>query len=160
MADRSYMRCPMCRAMGNQTAPEMMRDNVDFYCPLGHKAPHGQMMSMNPDMIKVETHFKPGDHDIKVEVWVNKEVAAIAKERLGQQFHPTVASLIRCCMAGEPVVIDGQQAEALRKLNVRNGADMVALAKQNVELASQNEDLVEQVNKWEKRIAEALTGGD
>ena len=59
-------------------------------------------------------------------------------------------------MAGEPVVIDGQQAAELRKLGVKNGAEMVAVAKQNSELAGQNEDLTEQLNKWEKRFENAL----
>jgi hypothetical protein len=39
---------------------------------------------------------------------------------------------------------------------VKNGAEMVAVAKQNSELAGQNEDLTEQLNKWEKRFENAL----
>jgi hypothetical protein len=149
------MYCPFCRNQGN-TRSEMTRDNVNFACLMGHQAPHGQILAMNPEMIKAEAHFKPGPNDVKVEVWCNQEVFLKSKEALGERFHPTMASLIRCCMAGEPVVIDGQQAEQLRKLGVKNGAEMVAAAKQNVELSGEVENLTEQVNKWENRFANAL----
>jgi hypothetical protein len=79
-----------------------------------------------------------------------------AKEALGERFHPTVASLISACMAGEPVIIDGQQAAELRKLGIRNGAEMLVAAKQNVELVGQNENLTNEVIKWETRIAGAM----
>ena len=156
MADRAFMKCPYCRNQGNQNPPELMRDNVDMFCLMGHRGTHAQILAMNPEMIKMETHFKPGPNDVKAEIWVNSEVVMRAKEALGERFHPTIASLIRCCMAGEPVVIDGVQATELRKLGVKNGAEMLAAAKQNVELAGQNEDLVEQLNKWEKRFENAL----
>ena len=157
MADRAYMYCPVCRNLGNPKA-ELQRDNVDMFCLMGHRIPHAQIMSMNPEMIPTEVRFKPGPNDVKAEIWVNRDVLMQAKEKLGERFHPTIASLIRCCMAGEPVVIDGQQAAELRKLNVKNGAEMVAVAKLNNELAGQVDSLTEQVVRWETRITEALAG--
>jgi hypothetical protein len=156
MADRAMAYCPDCRANGNPTV-EAMRDNVDCFCVLGHKQPHAAFWAKNPDMIKTEVHFKPGPHDMKAEIWVNAEVLTKAKQALGERFHPTIASLIRACMAGEPVLIDGVQAAELRKLGVRNGAEMLATAKLNLELAGQNENLVEQVNRWENMAARAMT---
>ena len=148
--------CPMCR---NNGVPKVvaMRDNVDCFCLMGHRMPHAQFWSMTPEMIKTEVRFTPGANDVKVEVWCNSEVLIKAKEALGDRFHPTIASLIRCCMAGEPVVIDGQQAEVLRKLGVKNGAEMVAVAKQVGELSGQNESLVEELNKWETRFKDAMS---
>jgi hypothetical protein len=158
MADRAFIFCPFCRNMGNPRS-ELQRDNVDFFCLMGHRAPHAQVLSMAPEMIKSEVIFKPGPHDMKVEVWCNSEVYARAKAALGERFHPTLASLIRCCMAGEPIVIDGQQAEKLRKLGIRSGQEMVVVAEQNVTLAGENESLVQQVNQWEKRFERATVDG-
>jgi hypothetical protein len=158
MADRAFMKCPFCRNMGNASAPEMFRDNVDFFCMLGHRAPHAQVMAMSPELVKTEVHFKPGPNDVKAEIWVNGEVLIKAKEVMGERFHPTIASLIRCCMAGEPVMIDGIQAEKLRKLGIKNGAEMVAVAEQNKQLAGENEGLVSQINEWESRFKDAMAG--
>ena len=157
MADRAFMYCPLCRDGGSPTI-ELMRDNVDFFCLMGHKLPHARMLALNPDMIKTEIRFKPGPNDVKVEVWVNREVYGKTQDALGERWHPTIASLIRCCMAGELVIIDGQQAAELRKLGIRNGQEMLATAKLNVDLSSQNEDLVAKVNEWENRFKDALQG--
>lgn len=157
MADRAFMYCPMCAQQGSPTI-ELLRDNVDMFCMMGHKMPHAQMMNLNPVMIKAAVRFTPGAGDVKAEVWCNGEVLIKAKEALGERFHPTIASLIRTCMAGDPVVIDGQQAAELRKMGIRNGAEMLAAARQNIELAGQNESLSQEVIKWETRIAGALAG--
>ena len=149
--------CPMCRNQGSPTV-QALRDNVDCYCMMGHRMSHAQFWSMKPDMIKTEVRFTPGPNDVKVEVWVNNEVLMQSKAALGERWHPTIASLIRCCMAGTPVVIDGQQAEELRKLNIKTGADMISVAKLNVDLASQNEAHVEKINEWEDRFRSALAG--
>jgi hypothetical protein len=149
------MYCPLCRDGGSPTI-ELMRDNVDMFCLMGHKLPHARMQSLNPDMIKTEIRFKPGANDVKVEVWVNREVLAKTQDVLGERWHPTIASLIRCCAAGDPVIIDGQQAAELRKLGVRNGQEMLATAKLNRDISSQNEDLVAKVNEWEDRFKSAL----
>ncbi len=149
--------CPMCRNNGSPSVVAT-RDNVVCFCLMGHRLSHAQFWNMNPDMIKTEVRFSPGQNDVKTEVWVNNEVLARAKETLGERFHPTMASLIRCCMAGVPVVIDGQQAEKLRKLGVKNGAEMVATAEMVKELSGQNENLVEKLNEWENRFASAMQG--
>lgn len=145
----------MCR---NQGSPKVvaLRDNVDCYCMMGHRMPHAQFNSMNPEMIKPDVVFQPGPGDVKIEVWCNQEAYIRAKESLGGRFHPTIASIIRSCMAGEPVLIDGQQAAELRKMGIRNGAEMLAAAKQNLELAGQNETLSQKNIEWENRIAGAM----
>ena len=151
--------CPMCRNNGSP-AVQALRDNVDCFCVMGHRMPHATFWSMNPDMMKTEVRFTPGANDVKAEIWVNQEVFMKAKEALGERFNPTIASLIRSCMAGEPVLIDGQQATELRKLGVKNGAEMLATAKLVNELTGQNEALVGKLNEWETRFAKALNGGE
>jgi hypothetical protein len=147
--------CPICR---NQGSPSViaMRDNVNCFCLMGHSLPHAAFWGMNPDKMKMETRFAPGQDDVKVEVWVNREVLARSQESLGQRFHPTIASIIRCCMAGVPVIIDGQQAEKLRKLGIKNGAEMIATAELNIELSGQLEAAVAKVNEWEDRFKSAM----
>jgi hypothetical protein len=122
--------------------------------------PHAQFWAMKPDMMKTEVRFSPGSGDVKAEIWVNQEVFMKSKEALGERFHPTIASLVRSCMAGEPVLIDGQQAAELRKMGVKNGAEMLATAKLVNELTGQNESLVSKLNEWESRFARALNGGE
>lgn len=151
--------CPMCRNNGSP-AVQAMRDNRDCFCLMGHRMPHAQFWSMKPDMMKTEVRFSPGSGDVKAEIWVNQEVFMKSKEALGERFHPTIASLVRSCMAGEPVLIDGQQAAELRKMGVKNGAEMLATAKLVNELTGQNESLVSKLNEWESRFARALNGGE
>lgn len=157
MADRAYMYCPYCARQGNTRAELLIDNNTDFHCLMGHRAPRATMMALQPEMIPTEVHFKPGPHDVKAEIWVNQEVLLAVKEKLGERFHPTIASIIRCCMAGDPVIIDGQQAAELRKLGIKTGQEMLTAAKQNVSLVGENESLTEQVNKWETRFANALS---
>lgn len=149
--------CPICRSNGSLNV-QAMRDNVDCFCLMGHRMPHAAFWAMNPDKMKTEVHFQPGPNDVKAEVWVNNEVLIKSKEALGERWHATMASIIRSCMAGAPVLIDGQQAEKLRKLGVKNGAEMVATAEQVRELSGQNESLVEKLNEWEDRFRNALSG--
>ena len=151
--------CPMCRNNGSP-AVQAMRDNVNCFCLMGHRMPHAQFWAMKPDMMKTEVRFTPGAGDVKVEIWCNQEVFMKAKEALGERFHPTIASLVRSGMAGEPVLIDGQQAAELRKLGVKNGAEMLATAKLVNELTGNNESLVSKLNEWESRFAKAIGGGE
>lgn len=155
MADRAFMYCPLCRDNGSPRV-ELMRDMNLFTCLMGHSIVGERLQMLKPEMIRTEVIWKPGTGDVKTEVWVNQEVLMKAKEVLGNRFHPTIASIIRSCMAGEPIIIDGVQAEELKKLGIRNGAEMVATAKQNKELVGMNEDLTTQVIRWETRIAGAL----
>lgn len=158
MSDRSFMKCPLCRDNGNANPPEMLRDAHIFTCPLGHSMTQERLAALNPEKIKLQFVWKPGTGDIKCEFWINQEVYQKAHEALGDRIHKTVDSILRAAMNGEYVLIDGKQAEELHKLGVRNGAEMLAVAKQNQSLVAENESLVEQVNRWERRIAEAMQG--
>lgn len=158
MSDRAFMKCPLCRDAGNPNPPELMRDAHMFNCPMGHSIPQERLSVLNPEKIKMQVVFRPGVNDVKSEFWCNQEVLQRAKEALGERFHKTIESILRTAMTGEYILIDGQQAAELRKLGIRNGAEMVATAKQNLELVGQNESLTAEVTKWETRIAEAMTG--
>ena len=156
MGDRAFMYCPHCRANGARV--ELIRESHLFNCPMGHSIPQEQLMAMNPEMIKIQPVFKAGPNDVKAEFWCNSEILNRAKEHLGVGFSKTIESILRSAMQGDYILIDGAQASELKKLGIRNGAEMLATAKQNQQLVAENEGLVEQVNRWEKRIAEAMTG--
>lgn len=157
MADRTYIYCPVCAANGNKS--EVYRETFKFFCPVGHQFSYDQLMAAKPEMIKKEIQFKPGDNDVKTEFWCNGEVLSRSRETLGDRIHKTLESVLRAAMAGEFILIDGQQAEELKKLGIRSGAEMLVAAKQNLELAAENESLVAQVNRWEERIAAAMGNG-
>ena len=53
------------------------------------------------------------------------------------------------------VVVSGDQARKLKKLNIKNGADMVACAEENQRLGGENADLV----KENARFWNAMRGG-
>ncbi len=140
---------------------EMMRDSSNqFTCPMGHNIPGERLQMLKPEMIKTEVLWKPGNGDVKTEVWINQEVLIKAKEVLGNRFNPTIDSILRACLTGDYILIDGQQAAKLKKLGIRNGAEMVAAAEMNQNLAGQNEDLTNQVIRWENRVAGALANHD
>ncbi len=142
MADRAYMKCPACRDSGNATPPELMRNQGDpnFFCPLGHVLTPERLQLLRPEMIRLQPTFKPRDTDVKAEFWCNPDVLQKAKEALGVNFHRTLESILQCALTGDYILVDGQQATELTKLGVRNGAEMLATAKENQRLAGENEE--------------------
>lgn len=158
MSERAFMFCPICRATNGQKV-EMYRDAHLFTCLMSHAIQQEQLMAMNPEMIKLEFHFKPQPNDVKVECWVNSEVLRRAKEILGDRFHPTVDSLLRVVVTGDYVIVDGVQAKQLRDKNIKNGQEMVACALDNDRLDAENLDLKNKVAYFEgifKRASEEI----
>src|SRR6185437_1220149 len=77
MAKRAMMYCPRCRNVGLTTV-ELVTENPEqdvFRCPNSHAFPnYMELMKMNPDMIKLVASEKPQPGDVKVEVWVDKQI--------------------------------------------------------------------------------------
>jgi hypothetical protein len=98
-----------------------------FRCPNSHAFPdYLALMRMNPDKIKLIPMEKMGPHDVKVEVFVNSEIWDKFKSMYPNQVNATVQSILSLFLYGEPIIIDGNQAKALRGYGVRSGAEMVA----------------------------------
>lgn len=154
MADRAYMYCPLCRDNSGAKV-ELMRDAHLFNCPMGHTITQDRMGVLNPEKIKLQFFFKPGPHDVKTEAWVNGEVLSRAKEKLGEQFHPTIDSILRVAVTGDYVLVDGVQAKELRKRNIKNGQEMVACAQDNERLENENSQLKEKIAYFEGIFAKA-----
>lgn len=129
MAKRAMMYCPRCRNVGLATV-ELVTENPEqdvFRCPNSHAFPnYMELMKMNPDMIKLVASEKPQPGDVKVEVWVDKQILDRFQSLYPAKLNATVSSIMSLHLYGDPVIIDGIQAKKLRELGVRNGAEMVA----------------------------------
>lgn len=129
MAKRAMMYCPRCRMVGLPTvelftgAPE---EDV-FRCDNGHPFPdYLALMRMNPDKIKLVPMEKMGPHDVKAEFFINSEILAKFKATYPNQENATVQSILSLYLYGDPIILDGNQAKALRAYGIRSGAEMVA----------------------------------
>lgn len=129
MAKRAMMYCKRCEMVGLPTvelftgAPE---EDV-FRCDNGHSFPdYLALMRMNPTKIKLVPMEKMGAHDVKVEVFVNSDIWDKFKSTYPNQVNATVQSILSLFLYGEPIILDGNQAKALRAYGIRSGAEMVA----------------------------------
>lgn len=98
-------------------------------------------MSLGPRMIPLEFHEKPGPLDVKVDFWINSEVLEKFRSKHPNQQSSTVNSILSLYAVGDPVIIDGKQAADLRKLGVKNGAEMLALVETSKALEVENDEL-------------------
>lgn len=133
MADRAMMYCPTCRNLGqlmNNPALktiELMRDPDACRCVNGHTFPdYMALMALEPEKIKLVPMEKPQPTDVKIDVWIDKDIWEKFNAAYPHQKNSTVQSIMSLHLYGEPVIIDGVQAEKMRKLGVRNGQEMLA----------------------------------
>jgi hypothetical protein len=127
---------------GQAMAVELLRDNHTYSCMFGHQVVgYENLMSLHPRLIPLEFHEQPGTHDVKAEFWIQPNVLARFRELYPQQQSATVNSILALYLSGAPVIVDGQQAAALRKLGVRNGAEMLANAQAAQAIEIENEEL-------------------
>lgn len=142
MADRAMMYCPLCDRVNPGMNTELLRDNHTYKCMFGHVIEgYEAVLSLNPRMIPLEFHEKPGPNDVKVEFWINPTVLEKFRSRHPQQQSSTVNSILSLYAVGEPVIIDGKQAADLRKLGVKNGAEVLALVETSKALEVENDEL-------------------
>lgn len=162
MADRAFMKCPVCRDNGNTNPPELMRNHGDpnFFCPLGHALTPERLQMMRPEMIKLQPVVKPRDTDVKATFWCNPDVLNKSKEALGVRWDRTLEAVLQAAITGDYILIDGAQAAKLRAAGIRTGADMVASVEESKRLASENEEFTRQEIRREaaRRRAEEELG--
>jgi hypothetical protein len=156
MADRAFMYCPLCRSNGNNHT-ELIRDSHIYTCPLGHTMTNEQIQKLNPELIKLQTFYKPRPTDVKTEFFCHPEIAQRIKNELGDGYHRTLESILEVCLTGEYVLVDGVQAKELRTMNIKNGAEMLACAKNNKELEGENLELKKQVDHYERIFSRAAS---
>ena len=129
MAKRAMMYCPRCRMVGLPQV-ELVYESPEpdvYRCPNSHAIEgYLNLMKMNPEMIKFIAHETPQPNQVKREVWIDKNVVDRFESAYPAKLNATVESIMTLHLAGEPIIIDGQQAKKLRALGVKNGAEMLA----------------------------------
>lgn len=136
MAKRSMMYCPTCRNASKTfhnpaiERTELFSESPEadvFRCANGHAFNNYlELMAMNPELIKLVPMEKPQPTDVKVDVWIDKDIWDKFHALYPHQTNSTVQSIMSLHLYGDPVIIDGVQAEKMRKLGVRNGQEMLA----------------------------------
>jgi hypothetical protein len=137
MADRSYIYCPRCEAAG--TKLELVREMTEFKCANGHSFMYSQLT----EATKIPLAFaeKPNVGDTKAEFFVSAEILAKFRAKYPMQQNSTVNSILALFLDDDLVVIDGKQAREMKKLGIKNGAEMLSAAQNNATLEGENNDL-------------------
>ncbi len=137
MADRSYIYCPRCEAAGVQL--ELVREMTEFKCANGHSFVYSQLS----EATKMPLAFmeKPLTGEVKAEFFVNQDVLSKFRAKFPNRQNSTVNSILSLFLDDDLVVIDGKQAREMKKLGIKNGAEMLAAAQNNATLEGENNDL-------------------
>ena len=137
MADRSYIYCPRCEAAGVKI--ELVREMTEFKCANGHSFVYTQLS----EATKIPLAFMemPLTGEVKAEFFVNQDVLNKFKAKYPNRLNSTVNSILALFLDDDLVVIDGKQARAMKKLGIKNGAEMLAAVENNATLEGENNDL-------------------
>lgn len=152
MPERSGIYCPNCQPQ----KVELVRGNPElhvFRCPMNHAFEYGQLE--HAEKVPLVFHEKPGPHDVKVEVWVHGPSFQKFREMYPNQINATMTSIITAHLSGEVVIIDGSQAKELRRLGIKNGAEMVAAAQSVSSLEDQLNTATTQLELLRSLISKA-----
>jgi len=113
-------------------------------------------MAMNPNMIHYEHHEKPGQNDIKAEVWVHPDLWGRFCAKFPDRKNATMASIMGLSLDDDLVIISGEQAKKLKALGIRTGAEMLACAENNRTLEAENADLARENGRFYSALRESV----
>lgn len=141
MAQRGFMYCKPCEDAG--TKVELISGNPEmhlFRCPVN--GAHIFTYDQTASFTKIPMQFteKMGPGDVKVDLFVDAEVLAKFKDMYPNRINATVGQILRSHLDGDLVIIDGMQARELKSLGIKNGAEMLAVAKNNQTMEDQLRD--------------------
>jgi hypothetical protein len=163
MADRTGIYCPLCEQQGVKA--ELLRGNPElhlFRCISNHALTYGQLYGpeaqFQPTMIKMVVPEKPAPTDIQATVWLNPGVWQKFCEKYPNQKNATINSILALLLDDDLVIVSGEQARKLKKLDIKNGADMVANAEENQRLTGENADLVKDNSRFYQAVTAQMTG--
>jgi|SRR5580658_2009580 hypothetical protein len=165
MAKRAMMFCPTCDMMAQTFNNPALRDtelftempeNDVFRCTNGHAEPNYiALMAKNPRLIKLVPQEKPQPTDVRVDVWIDKDIWEKFHAIYPHQTNSTIQSIMSLHLTGQPVIIDGPQAKKLNAMGVRNGAEMVAALEVAKSLEGQLDTANEKIAMFQSMFAGA-----
>ena len=161
MSDRAYYYCPTCQKNG--TKNELLRGAPEvhlFRCQMGHAFTYEQLQELGAEMIPLHVEEKPAPTDIKVQLFVDPNVWQKFTAKYPNQKASTINSILALMLDDDLVMVSGEQARKLKKLGIRNGADMIAAAEENKRLEGENADLVKDNQRFYSAIAGSMAGAE
>jgi len=148
-AAKAYTWCPICRQNGNNDSP-VLRDGHVLKCNFGHQLSGSDLQRFGADMVKADEIFleQPTITDIKWPIFLNPKVKAKLEQKYAGRIMITIATCLAALADDSIVMITGEQATELRKLGIKNGAEMLSTVKQAKETEKELADAVAQIDKF------------
>ena len=109
---------------------KLVREMHVIKCALGHTFSGADLLALDPDMIKAVDMQpeQPVLTDIKWPIWIHPQI----KSKLETKYHGRLWVTIATCLAAladdQMVMITGDQGKELRKLGLKSGPEIVAMA--------------------------------
>jgi len=147
----AYVFCPHCRQQGTPNTP-LTRDGTGaIKCQFGHGPFDGNsLVATGAEMVKSSTLYteQPTITDVKWPIWVNPEIKTKLERKFAGRHMVTIATFLAALSDDSIVLITGEQAMELRKLGVKNGAEMLAVVKSAKETESQLQDANKTIERF------------
>ena len=153
---KAYVWCPICRQNGNQNSP-ILRDGYVLKCNFGHQLSGAQLEQFGADMVKATELFieQPTITDMAWKIFINPKVKEKLEQKFAGRIMATVATLLAALSDDTLVMITGEQAAKLRKLGIKNGAEMLAAVESSKETEKELQVANDQINKFLTMIKSA-----
>ncbi len=147
---RSYIFCPTCETYGNNEV-EMRRDGHRFVCPLNHEldvhtvqrlVKAGRKLHMGPLVIQEN----PSPNMVKATFWIHPDALASIQEKFKGRIISTMDTFFNM-LSDYPnfIIINGDDAEKLKKHGLNSGKDILSMAEGQKELEETHRALIERL---------------
>lgn len=161
---RAYVFCPTCQREGTEKSP-LMRDSHLLKCAFGHTFEGKQIAALRSRGISVDMEQwsdmvveQPPDYCEKFAVWTNPVVWQHLQKKFRGRFLATMITYIEALADDTIVMIDGADAEELRKMGLKNGVEILAAMKDRDNLQTQLDEANEKIGKFMNLLNQAGVG--
>jgi hypothetical protein len=146
---KAYTWCPICRQNGNPQSP-LLREGHIIRCNFNHQLSGADLQRFGADMVKATEifHEQPTITDVKWGIFVNPTVRERLEKKFAGRVMITLATYLAALADDSIVLITGEQATELRKLGVKNGAEMLSAIKGAKETERELEEATAQISKF------------
>lgn len=131
--------CPMCDHLEQgKTQSRMLNKQAGWICTMGHKFKnYDDLMKRRPRMDRLKIIEKQPQGSITHPMWINPQALESLQQRFPSNFRTTMYSLFNSLANPDSILIEAEHTQALRKLGISKGRDIIGLAQTNVALQEQ-----------------------
>lgn len=162
--DKAYVFCPTCSREGTEKSP-LMRDSHLLKCAFGHSFDSRQLAALRARGTPVEMENwtdliveQPPDYCEKFPIWCNPAVWKHLQKKFRGRFIATLITYLEALADDTIVLIDGADAEELRKMNLKNGVEILAAMRDRVNLQTQLDDANRKIEQFRALMSQAGVG--